>query len=853
MVSTFFGLEMGKRALNYFRTGMDTAGHNISNADIEGYSRQRVEASSTDPYTEPGLSSPTSPGQIGTGVGVDAIVRIRDAFLDMQYQEESTVLGYWEQIEEVMNTLEVYVGEPSTEGLAAALDDFWSALEEVHTDPESSSAREALVQKTITLTTFLDQLTTNYDQYRESLNEDLALKVEEANSYIDQIAALNEVIAEVQGVGGNPNDLLDSRDLLVDKLSTLINCTVSTSSEQSDGDYKVYLDGRLLVQGDETRHLVLVPVEGNEGYYDVQVEDNEFDHVDNADVLGVVIEQQASEAVHVLTAERLASETAWAIGNGNDRVEPQYTDEALNLSGSFSITVSSSGTQKTSASLDGDAATSVVLDVPAGTDPTSYQFRIASGDFESIVTAAWNGSQWELTDNQGSTQVNGSGAGGALLLSDLQSFLSDPAGVYADAGLNVSTMENTAVPPTKSWLKVVSSENELLSFSDVKGDFLSDKLGIADENVTVQIEITEEDTLETIRNKINGHFAANDGDPDAPEQWLHAEIRYDEVTNSNYLVLESNVVGEAYRINVGGDEGGSLYAARKLGLVNTEDTTLGIEQNSTSILTRATDAVIMLDGVRYMSSENTFTEARLLSRSDGYAASTLQAVCTGIHFSLKATGTSGITVEHQVQGGEIAALLEARDDIILNHLATFDEIAYELAQEMNAIHYAGHGYGDSATTTGVAFFDPITLRNGAASSLSLNSAIEDDANLIAAASDDGDGYTRGSGDGSNVLRMAQLKQAEVLAGGGSNFNDFYEAFIAELGSEGLRATTMASNQRALVEQIETERQSVMGVNMDEEMMDIILFNQAFNAMSRFITTQDEILDKIINGMGVVGR
>ncbi|WP_029166079.1 flagellar hook-associated protein FlgK [Aminiphilus circumscriptus] len=851
MVSTFFGLEMGKRALNYFRTGMDTAGHNISNADIEGYSRQRVQASSTDPYTVPGLSSPSSPGQIGTGVGVDAIVRIRDAFLDMQYREETTVLGYWEQIEEVMNTLEVFVGEPSTDGLSSALDDFWSALQEVHTNPESSAAREELVQKTITLTTLLDQLSTNYTQYREALNEEVALKVQEANNYIDQIAALNGVIAEVQGVGGNPNDLLDSRDLLVEKLCKLIDCTVSTSSEQADGDYKIYLDGRILVQGTQTRHLVLAPVAGNLGYYDVQVEDNEFDYVDNPDVLGVIIEQQASEAVHVLTVERLASETSWEIGNGNDRVEPQYTDEALNLSGSFSITVSSSGTQKTSSSFDGSAATAIALDVPASTDPTSYQFRIASGDFESIITASWNAgaAQWELTDNHGSTQVNGSGAGGALLLSDLQAFLSDT--VYTDARLNVSVGENTA--GTKSWLKVASTENSLLSFTDVKGDLLAGKLGMADEGVTVEIEITEEDTLETIRNKINGHFAASDDDPDSPEQWLHAEIRYDEVTNSHYLVLQSNVVGEAYRINVGGDEGGSLYAARKLGLVNTEDTALGVEQNSTSVLTRAQDAVVMLDGVRYMSSENTFTEARLLSKSDGYAASTLQTVCTGIHFTLKATGTSGITVDHHVQGGEIAALLEARDDIILSHLATFDEIAYELAQEMNAIHYAGHGYGDSATETGIAYFDPIALRSGASTKLSLNAAIEKNANLIAAASDDGNGYTCGSGDGSNVLRMAQLKQATVLNGNSASFNGYYETFIAKIGSEGLRATTMASNQRALVNQIETQRQSVMGVNLDEEMMDIILFNQAFNAMSRFITTQDEILDKIINGMGVVGR
>jgi flagellar hook-associated protein 1 FlgK len=100
--------------------------------------------------------------------------------------------------------------------------------------------------------------------------------------------------------------------------------------------------------------------------------------------------------------------------------------------------------------------------------------------------------------------------------------------------------------------------------------------------------------------------------------------------------------------------------------------------------------------------------------------------------------------------------------------------------------------------------------------------------------------------------MAQLKQAKVLADGTANFDSFYEAFIAELGATGDRANTMTTNQVALVGQIATQRQAVMGVNTDEEMLDIIQFQQAFNAMSRYITTVDEMLERIINGMGRVG-
>jgi hypothetical protein len=80
MLNSFSGLEMGKRALNAFRQGIETAGHNITNVYTEGYSRQRVNLSTTDPFTAPGLSSPAVAGQIGTGVKIDEIVRILDHF-----------------------------------------------------------------------------------------------------------------------------------------------------------------------------------------------------------------------------------------------------------------------------------------------------------------------------------------------------------------------------------------------------------------------------------------------------------------------------------------------------------------------------------------------------------------------------------------------------------------------------------------------------------------------------------------------------------------------------------------------------------------------------------------------------
>lgn len=851
MINSFFGLELGKRALDYFRRGMETAGHNISNADVEGYSRQRVEASTTDPYTDPGLARPAIPGQIGTGVKIDAIVRLRDEFLDVQYREESTVQGYWDAISSALDTVELYVNEPGGKGLKACLDSFWTSLEDFHTQADSSSAREAVVSQVKSLTAELDQIVQNYDEYRKALDKDLVLQVDQANDYIDQIAALNVTIKETEGVGGNPNDLYDRRDLLAEKLSKLIDIDVNPACSISN-EYIIDLHGKILVQGDQTRHLVAVEVAGNNGMHDVQVEENEFDLVGKPEVLEIIAEQGAQEAVHNVKIDRLASETTWKVGQGDAtppacpaRVRPTSVSEALSLKGSVTLQVGSQGVQSKSKVLSAPLLT-------AGATGDTYSFRVSAGTNERDVTLSWNTgtSSWDVSDD--SVPPVTANFGADVTVSDIQGFLSTSLD-----SMNVSATLTTTAGGDQ--MTLASDDFHLISIVDVKGSIVS-KLGMTDDSPKMTIDVTEEDTLETIRNKINGVYGITDSDGNAildkPEQWLHASIEKG-TDDTFYLVLESNVVGESQRINVMGDENGSLHVAQRLGLISTAVS----GETATSFMQQSEDASFTFDDRRYLSSGNMFREARLVPAKneitqayDDYTATRSSAVSEGITLKLKkASDETSITIRHHVQGGSIAGTMEARDDYILSYLDSFDQLAYGLATEMNAIHYGGHGIGDNETTTGVSFFDTIASQYGASRSLGINTAVVNDPSLIGAARDDGKGKSLGCGDGSNALLLAQLKQARVMTGDSASFNQFYEAFTARLGSDAARAEQMSGNQTELTGQIDTQRQATMGVNIDEEMLDIVKFQQSFNAMSRYITTIDEMLDKIINGMGLVGR
>ncbi len=240
--------------------------------------------------------------------------------------------------------------------------------------------------------------------------------VDEANTLIDQIAGLNTTIKQVQGVGGNPNDLMDKRDLLVDKLSKLIDISVNPPCLEGDGEFKIDLGGKLLVQGDQTRHLVAVPVAGNTGFFDVQVEDNLFDHVSDPSVLFATIEQGAPEAIHTVNVQRLASESAWSVGYGEstcpDRIKPETMTEALNLRGTFTLQVGSQGTRSVSSVLTGGIA------LPSGIPGESHSFRVSAGSFEREISVTWNAGTgtWDLSDG-----VNAASSAGAdLTLTDLQ-------------------------------------------------------------------------------------------------------------------------------------------------------------------------------------------------------------------------------------------------------------------------------------------------------------------------------------------------------------------------------------------------------------------------------------------------
>lgn len=166
MRSTFMGLEASKRGLFTQQSALYTTGHNISNANTLGYSRQRVNFETTQGYPGTGLNAPKTPGHIGTGVQASSVQRIRDEFIDRQYRQETNKLGYWEAKSQSISQMEDIMSEPSEFGINQAFNDFWKSLQDISTNPSDVAARKVALAKAQSLAQSFNYNDTHLKQFK---------------------------------------------------------------------------------------------------------------------------------------------------------------------------------------------------------------------------------------------------------------------------------------------------------------------------------------------------------------------------------------------------------------------------------------------------------------------------------------------------------------------------------------------------------------------------------------------------------------------------------------------------------------------------------------------------------------
>jgi flagellar hook-associated protein 1 FlgK len=287
MTSTFLGLEIGKRGVQAHQQAMYVTGHNISNAETKGYSRQRAEMSAFEPIYMPGLNRAETPGQLGQGVVIERIERLRDQLLDRRIVAQSSNEGYWDARDPYVRMIGQLYREPGETSIRSNMDSFWEAWEELATYPADAAPRTAVIERGKTL---IDGIHNRYNGLRDMqtmVDDDIRLTTERVNELSRQIAALNGDIMKIKARGDNPNDLMDRRDLLIDRLSSIIDITIDN---RDPDEFMVHTSGLVLVQGQIGRQFELRKGIDTEGFSHIFWQDTQQEIRFQKGSLGALLE-----------------------------------------------------------------------------------------------------------------------------------------------------------------------------------------------------------------------------------------------------------------------------------------------------------------------------------------------------------------------------------------------------------------------------------------------------------------------------------------------------------------------------------------------------------------------------------
>lgn len=237
-------LDIGITGLLTAQRQLLTTGHNISNADTPGYKRQQVVLSTNIPQS-------SGAGFVGRGVHSTTVQRIYNQFVvsqSLQIQTQSQAMdSYFSQIKQLDNML----GDSSS-GLSPAIQNFFSAVQDVATNPSVIPSRQAMISNGEALVARFQSMDQRMAQIREDVNTQITSTVVDINSLASQIADINHQILLAEGAaGGQPaNDMQDQRDELISQLNKLVN---TDTVRQSDGSVNVYVgSGQALVVGTQT-------------------------------------------------------------------------------------------------------------------------------------------------------------------------------------------------------------------------------------------------------------------------------------------------------------------------------------------------------------------------------------------------------------------------------------------------------------------------------------------------------------------------------------------------------------------------------------------------------------------------
>lgn len=251
MGSGFTSLSIGVSGLKASQNAINTTAHNLANVNTVGFVRQQAVFADTN-YNTIGRNS-VYINQVGIGVDLAEVRRVRDALLDKAYRQESGRQAFYESQKQAIDEIEEAFGELEGVTFQDYLKDLRTAVQEVVKEPASQVHRAGLIQSSVAFITRANAIYTNLVNYQNTLNREVLNTVDKINALGDKIHELNTKICKYEaGDIENANDLRDQRDNALDELSKLVSIRYT---EEPSGIVTVKVEGVSFVTDSNVYHM----------------------------------------------------------------------------------------------------------------------------------------------------------------------------------------------------------------------------------------------------------------------------------------------------------------------------------------------------------------------------------------------------------------------------------------------------------------------------------------------------------------------------------------------------------------------------------------------------------------------
>jgi flagellar hook-associated protein 1 FlgK len=854
-MSNFFSLEIGKRSVLMHQTALSITGHNLANANTPGYTRQVPDIVTTSPWHAPAIVQTGKAGQLGTGVDIRSIQRIRDAFLDTQIRNENKTAGYWNELQTTMDRLEVILNEPSEDGLRAVMDVFWEAWQDLSVNPESQAVRSVVAQRGMAMAEAFRHTYRQLVELREDVNASVAIKVKEINDIAVNIADLNQQILAISISGKQPNDLLDKRDLLLDELSRLADVKIYNDN---NGMVAVQLGDRVLVEG--VHYNTLSTIKDDEGMHMVIWSDT---------LIRAKI--GSGELRGLLDARGRTNHRQEANPSEYREVIPNMINDLNALAKTLVIKINE--IHRGGFSLNNKSA------IPDGKDffnmpdqdPLTFKNwaefmnvnREIQDDVKNIAAASHR--TWVKDNNQQYIKDNFGDGSNALKIAELKHNLNSFDYAVRTEGLDIIFDDrNTAYHepltfyigadgvPVQIDLEPPANYRDMQSLVDDLQAKL-DQLGLP---ITVRCEGKGVSGNELV-------FCSNKSrslEVIFPNTGI-SDLRAEGLQHGEYAI--STEVGTAPGIN---DARVSTLQQYLQGSANNifNGAILNVAPNcqvNASIMLEITSVNTITRQViyRYCSHEydidGNYTEVQPGSFTLTYGGGNTTVTIGSVTFN-----TADLDIARLSTGQ-----LMVGDKAVLNVTAGNNGILYQGVEV--AYNYNYHKPGEPEDCTHRFIFNEHTLDGTTTNPKNFDIKFYT-LNTNPLSQDYGDSYNGyvgiTNGDAlatkspaafisSYYPYQGQTGDIETFMVQHVTTDDFWRSVAADTGVLSQEAQRMVKNQEILLSELDNKKESISGVSLDEEMTNMIKFQHAYNAAARYITAIDEAIDVIVNRMGVVGR